>query len=309
MGRTSNSKGDLNRSLLLFDLNEITAEKPEETLPLDTPAVRFALAGKAPAQSFAKARLIEEYLSRFQLVTKGGLYIDGFAGPQKLGHLDAWTAKRILEIQPPRLRTFWLHDLNQESCEHLRTLQTEHDGKPRSRKVFVFNGDFNDLVDGILKSGRIKRRTAVFALLDQRNTECHWATVQKLAAYKGRTRIELLYFLGIGWLHRSLKTSTRPEKIAEINRWWGGEGWSDLKGLSQIQLAETFSERFQRELGYKYSNWWPIYLNDDGQKKAFVLVHATDHDAAPKLMRRAFEVIYGAKTGSPTDPQRRFPGL
>jgi hypothetical protein len=60
------------------------------------------------------------------------------------------------------------------------------------------DGDFNRPVDDILKSGRILPRTAVFALLDQRNTECHWATVEKLARQKRSMKVEMLYFLGIG---------------------------------------------------------------------------------------------------------------
>ena len=78
------------------------------------------------------------------------------------------------------------------------------------------DGDFNARCNDIIRSGRIKRRTAVFALLDQRTTECRWSTVQTLARDKGRTRIEQLYFLGISWLHRTLRVSKAPERIAEI---------------------------------------------------------------------------------------------
>ena len=140
-------------------------------------------------------------------------------------------------------------------------------------------------------------------MLDQRNTECHWETVRKLAAYQGRTRIELLYFLGTGWLLRSLKTARKPERLAAIDEWWGSAGWRDLRDKTQIEIAQHVSKRFQNELGYKYANWWPIYLREAGKRKAFHLIHATDHDEAPKLMRRSFQQIYGDREGSPTDPQ------
>jgi three-Cys-motif partner protein len=248
----------------LFRHDEMHALKPEDTLPLDTPAVRMAMAKNAPAQTDAKSRLIARYVERFQLVTRGGLYVDGFAAPQSRNHPEAWTARRVLEINPPRLRTFWLCDIDPDGLRQLRDLQSRHNRVPPARRVFVMEGDFNDRYKEILMGGRIKRRTAVFALLDQRNTECHWSTVQALAAYKGRTRIEILYFLAIGWLHRSLTQSRRPERLAEIDRWWGGGDW----------------------------------------KKAFSLIHATDHPEAPKLMRRAFQDIYGKKDDSPTDRQR-----
>lgn len=278
--------------------------KPEDTLPLDTPAIRMAMAKNAPAQTDAKSRLIARYVERFQLVTRGGLYVDGFAAPQSRNHPEAWTARRVLEINPPRLRTFWLCDIDPDGLRQLRDLQSRHNRVPPARRVFVMEGDFNDRYKEILMGGRIKRRTAVFALLDQRNTECHWSTVQALAAYKGRTRIEILYFLAIGWLHRSLTQSRRPERLAEIDRWWGGGDWRNLTGKTQVEMCRVFCGRFQQELGYKYTNWWPVFLKEETRKKAFALIHATDHPEAPKLMRRAFQDIYGEKDDSPTDRQR-----
>lgn len=276
-------------------------------LPPETPALAEAMANRAPVQTDAKSRLIAEYITRFQLVTRGGLYVDGFAAPQSRIHPEAWTARRVLEIMPPRLRTFWLCDLDPGGVEQLRELKARHNGRPRVRKVFVLPGDFNRSVDLILASGRIHKRTAVFALLDQRNTECHWATVQKLARFKSRTKIEMLYFLGIGWLLRSLKTSKSTERLAEIDLWWGGESWRDITSMSQLQISELMASRFQKELGYRFANVWPVYLSEDGQKVPFVLIHASDHPEAPLLMRRAYTVVYGNKSGSPTDAQLDMP--
>lgn len=305
MGRVAKSKASLAGHPDLFPDSK-PQRRLEPTFPLETPAVHLAMAESAPAQTDAKSRLIAEYLARFQLVTRGGLYIDGFAAPQKREHPEAWTARRVLEIDPPRLRTFWLCDNDPAGVEMLRELKKNHHGSPPSRRVFVHPGDFNQRVDDIILSGRIRRRSAVFALLDQRNTECHWRTVQRLASYAGRTKIELLYFLGIGWLLRSLTQSKREERLAEIDLWWGGPSWRGLVGKTQIEISDLFAQRFQRELGYKFSNFWPIFLREDGKRKAFVLIHATDHHEAPKLMKRAYYAVYGAKEGSPTDAQASF---
>ncbi len=304
MGRATNKNACLAGQLSFFPDGAERSEKPASNLPLETPAIRLAMAEAAPAQTDAKSRLIAEYISRFQLVTRGGLYIDGFAAPQSRNHPEAWTARRVLEISPPRLRTFWLCDNDPGGIEQLRQLRDSHSGKPPVRRVYVLEGDFNARVEDIVRSGRIKRRTAVFALLDQRNTECHWSTVKRLAEFKGRTRIELLYFLGIGWLLRSLTQSRTPERIAQIDQWWGGSGWNNLKGRTQLEITVEVASRFQKELGYRYSNAWPIFLKEDGRKKAFVLIHATDHPEAPKLMRRAYQAIYGEREGTPTDGQR-----
>ena len=281
--------------------------KPQDNWLWGNAAFTYATADKAPAQTDAKARLIANYISKFQLVTGGGLYIDGFAAPQKHEFRDAWTARRVLELEPKRLRRFWLCDLDPEGVAALRDLKSKHHREPRFRHVHVLEGDFNTTFKTILKSGRIKRRSAVFALLDQRSTECAWSTVAGLAEYKGVTRIELLYFLGTGWLHRSLNSAKRPETVKQIRQWWGGDDWKKLTGKSQTQLSTVVAQRFQKELGYKYATIWPVFLKEGSGKVAFSLIHATDHDAAPKLMFRAYRDIYGDRPGSPTDPQPDLP--
>lgn len=259
---------------------------------------------KPPDQTNAKSRLIAAYLSKFQLVTKGGLYIDGFAAPQSRDHEEAWTARRVLEIVPPRLRTFWLCDMEPRGLLQLRRLKQQHHGNPPSRRVSVVEGDFNQSVKGILKSDRLTRKAAIFALLDQRNTECHWATVKALASRAGRTKIELLYFLGTSWLHRSLATSERPERIAEIDRWWGGPSWRSLLEMKQLQIVRSMADRFAQELGYQFVKAYPIMLDDDGTKAAFHLIHASDHPDAPKLMDRAYLDVVGDVPGVDLGRQR-----
>ena len=252
---------------------------------------------RPPDQTNSKSKLIAAYLTNFQYVTKGGLYIDGFAAPQSRDHEEAWTARRVLEISPPRLRTFWLCDMEPRGLLQLRRLKEKHHQTPTSRRVYVMEGDFNQTVKTILSSHRLTRKAAIFALLDQRNTECHWATVKALAARAGRTKIELLYFLGTSWLHRSLAASERPERIAEIDRWWGGPGWSSLLNLTQTQIVTTIANRFAQELGYHHVKPYPIMLDEDGSKVAFHLIHASDHPEAPKLMDRAYLDIIGDVPG------------
>jgi len=258
---------------------------------------------KAPDQTNSKSRLIADYISKFQLVTKGGLYIDGFSAPQSRSHEDAWTARRVLEIDPPRLRTFWLCDIDPDGITQLKELKKQHHRNPQSRRVFVHEGDFNITVKQILKSPRFTRKAAIFALLDQRNTECHWATVQALAAREGRTKIELLYFLGTSWLHRSLTQSTRPERLLEIDRWWGGPNWRSLIELTQIATAKVMADRFGTELGYSFVNVYPIQQRVEEKKVAFYLIHASDHPDAPKLMSRSYRQIMGDIPGTPGDTQ------
>lgn len=255
-----------------------------------------------PSQTNSKSKLIAEYIERFQLVTKGGLFIDGFAAPQSRNHPEAWTARRVLELEPKRLRRFWLCELDPGGAEQLRALKKDHNRQPRFRHVSVMEGDFNQTVDGILASRRIKPTAATFAFLDQRNMECHWETVRKLADFK-RKKIEIMYFLGTSWSMRSLKSASRPEKFQEIEKWWGRSDWRSLIEVQQSSLPLVFADRFTKELGYGYVNIYPILLKENGTKVAFHLIHASDHPQAPVLMTRAYRKVCGEIANSPADNQ------
>ena len=97
------------------------------------------------------------------------------------------------------------------------------------RSVDIYHGDFNTEIDRILSAGSIKPKEAAFCLLDQHTFECHWKSLERLAAYKptGKHKIELFYFLPIGWLGRAL-AATKDEAL--IRAWWGRSDWHILVG-------------------------------------------------------------------------------
>lgn len=303
MGPTTICQKSVETQIGLFEGIELGRKPQESAFLAKGGRIPERGLGAAPIQTASKSKLVAEYITNFQRVTKGGLYIDGFAAPQSRMHEDAWTARRVLEIEPKRLRTFWLCDVDTKGLAQLRSLKSKHHTKPKSRRVFVLEGDFNKTVQNILKSGRLTRRAAIFALLDQRTTECHWATVQALAARKGRTKIELLYFMGTSWLHRSLTQSSTPKRLAEIARWWGDETWKELVELKQHEIAGVMASRFSEELDYAHVNAYPVKQDIAGTKTSFYLIHASDHPEAPKLMTRAYLKIVGDISGSPADSQ------
>lgn len=296
MGRITKNAGDLENGDLFDDLG--VSRKPKSV----DPAV-----GSPPPWSVEKARLVEEYIINYQRITRGGFYIDGFAAPQRLEHEDElWTVKRILEVEPKRIRRFWLADLNPEGVKRLRVLKAKHNKKPRT--VTVHQGDFNKIVDLVLGTGRIRGRSSCFAFLDQRTTECHWATVKKLADWRPKRKIELLYFFPSGWITRTLKSTTTPEGIRDINLWWGRETWAEeLLGRNQLQQTEIMQERFSKELGYPYVRSFPIFRDKNDQRRLYYLIHASAHPEANKLMQRAYSKIVGARSGTPGDSQITMP--
>jgi hypothetical protein len=57
--------------------------------------------------------------------------------------------------------------------------------------------------------------------------------------------------------------------------------------------ANWFCERFTNDLGYRYAHGWPIYERGEGRRVMYYMVHATDHQEAPKLMNRAYRAATG----------------
>ncbi len=78
-----------------------------------------------------------------------------------------------------------------------------------------------------------------------------------------------------------------------MSRWWGKDGWEDLRGMSKLQIVEAFRQRFIREFGYRHAHGWPIYDRQGSQRIMYHMVHASDHDEAPNLMSRAYRTATG----------------
>jgi three-Cys-motif partner protein len=244
-----------------------------------------------PVWTENKAKLIQQYVRYFILVTKHGTYIDGFAGPQVEEYNDdSWSAKRVLEIRPAWLRRFILCDMKPAQVEHLTRLVAERRALKDKRKIEVHQGDFNALVDKVCQAGSIRGKEATFCLLDQRTFECKWETVRRIAQCKTEgTKIEQFYFLAVGWLGRSM-AALKDDQV--LRDWWGRDDVSLPKSTTNsVELARLFSHRFVKELRYATAAAWPIYERVDSGlgKIMYFMIHATDHPEAPKLMNRAYK--------------------
>ncbi|NVD41462.1 three-Cys-motif partner protein TcmP [Ensifer sp. HO-A22] len=239
-----------------------------------------------------KAQLIARYLRYFVFITKHGAYIDGFAAPKDPSNPQSWAAKLVVESEPKFLRQFFWCELEPKRAEYLQALKDEQSPTKPARRYEVLIDDFNRSIDNILASGVITDKTATFCLLDQFMCECEWATLQKLASHKtaGQNKIELFYFLGVGWMSRGLAGFTKNTAIPR--RWWGRDDWQSLQKLGPTKLTFEFEERFRKELGYRNVFSFPIYEHE-GQngKHMFTMIHASDHDEAPRLMQRAYRNV------------------
>ncbi len=247
-----------------------------------------------PVWSENKAQLIQKYVRYFIMVTRHGAYIDAFSGPQLEAFNDhSWSAKLVLEIEPPWLTRFILCELSNEQAEHLNRLVTERKRAGDQRVIDLHRGDCNITLPRALREKPIKPNQATFCLLDQRTFECDWQTVREVALHKSSgNKIEIFYFVPAGWLHRSMSALGSQETLV---RWWGREDVGPLLAARHVQdFAPIFTDRFRNELGYRSVMAWAIYDRGNDGKIMYFMIHATDHEEAPKLMRRAYQNATGA---------------
>src|SRR5580698_2744978 len=113
----------------------------------------------SPIWTETKAQLIQNYLRLFLFITKHGVYIDGFAGPQDKHNPASWAAKLVLELEPPWMKSFFLCELDTSSYSELVSML--HAQKTISgRQIAHKQGDFNQWVAEVLASGSITDKTA-----------------------------------------------------------------------------------------------------------------------------------------------------
>lgn len=243
-----------------------------------------------PLWTHNKAKLIERYLYYFVLVTRCGTYIDGFGGPQSPTNHDMWAAKLVLESRPRWLRKFVLGDKSKKQVKRLIELkqaQPAREPKEPKRDIVILHGDFNEKVDEALSHVNLKQ--AAFCLLDQRTFECKWKTVERIARHKtSGHKIEIFYFLPVGWLPRAASGLKPKSRDAFMKAWWGRDDWSKLTKCRVHAMADMTTARFTQELGYAFAHAWPIRARESGGRILYYMVHASDHEAAPVLMRRAY---------------------
>ena len=198
--------------------------------------------------SAEKSALIDEYIHLFLLVTKHGVYVDLFAGPQRVEDTESWSVRRVLERRTqgnPSIRHFAVCDKDPGQAQRLRELGSRH---PSFR---VYPGDVNEEIHTILEGAAIGTKTACFCLIDQRTFECHWATVEAVARHKAEGRkIELFYFLAQGWLDRAQSRASEEK----LRAWWGNGDYGQFLGLRSYERANALCRRFRDESsGYEKS--------------------------------------------------------
>lgn len=231
--------------------------------------------------------MICEYIHLFLVITKNGVYLDLFAGPQSGSYDKNWSVKRVMELRSegsPSIRHYAVCDKKRSQIKLLRLLKEEHQQKSHAFKIY--KGDANEKVASMLAEAQISAKTACFCLIDQRTLECHWETVKAIAEYKKEGyKIEIFYFLAQGWLDRSWKST---KKVKRLRNWWGREDYEVFLNLKSVERAYAMCDRFCDELNYEYADPWAIYDKGSSGRTMYYMIHASDHYRAGKIMSDAY---------------------
>ena len=239
-----------------------------------------------------KAALIDEYIHLFLMITKHGVYLDLFAGPQHSGDTDNWSVRRVLERRTegnPAIRHYAVCDRDPKQARRLRSLGKEQDS------FRIYEGDANECIRDMLDEAPIGPKTACSCLIDQRTFECHWSTVQAVARYKQeRYKIEVFYFLAQGWIDRAWASTIDERRLME---WWGRANYEDFRARASFDRAQVLCSRFREELGYAYADPFAIYEKGERSRTMYYMIHASDHPEACKLMSRAYQQVLHNRAG------------
>lgn len=240
----------------------------------------------------SKAQLIERYLQMFVWVTHNAIYLDAFAGPQNEDTETSWAAKRVINVGPKwAFRRFVFCELSPAGVTKLNELAVA-ESNAENRPVFVLPGDSNQRLPEHLLNNPIRDKEAAFCLFDQRTQECDWETVETVARHKmGGHKVELFYFLCTGWLERTVEALNDPGAV--MPKWFGHGDWEKFYAAGRTDRAHIMAHRFKHELGYKHAFSYPIFEDSRSPRVMFHMIHATDHDAAPPLMIRAYNGVDG----------------
>jgi hypothetical protein len=69
-----------------------------------------------------------------------------------------------------------------------------------------------------------------------------------------------------------------------LQRWWGREDFRRVLAISSSERAHIVCQRFEEELRYKFANPYTIHERKGGGRILYYMIHASDHEDAPRLM-------------------------
>lgn len=257
----------------------------------------------------SKLDLLKDYLDAFTTTTKNKskerIYLDLFGGEPEnvdrttLNPIDG-SARIALDTNNPPFTRLRFFELPQNAAKLRATLEREYPG----RDLRIYEGDCNaSIVEALADLHHDEIAWApTFAFIDPNGPDCHWATLEALAAHKGpgaKTKVELWMLFPVPLFQRMLpKAGTvREEDDQRITLMYGTLAWHailEAKLDGQISALEAREEyvnlmrwRLEKILGYRWTH--QLLVNNESNRPLYFMVFATDSDPGKKIMRDLYE--------------------
>jgi three-Cys-motif partner protein len=221
--------------------------------------------------SKVKLEIIKEYASAYSTVLRNQksrfryAYIEGFAGAgvhrsKTTGEFVPGSPTNALLLEAPFLEYHFI-DLKSSRTKQLREIAG-------SRKdVFVYNGDCNTVLPGILDRFRWEDYRRALCILDPYDINLDWKVVVQAARLR---TIEI--FLNFMVMDINMNAALRnpdkvsPKSLERMDRFWGDRSWYDMiyepqqtlfgevdtKTKGNEALAEGYRQRLREVAGFRF---------------------------------------------------------
>jgi len=254
-----------------------------------------------------KLDILAGYLSAFNQASGSldeRIYLDLMAGQPE--NADAVTGERFdgsARIALDAIPGFTRHAFGELSVRNAASLEADLRTRHPLADFRVYPGDCNITIEAMLKELDPYRWAPTFAFLDQQAVELHWATLEKISAFRRskKYKAEMWILCSPTMTNRGRRGTRGIGYGNNITRFYGTPDWlcieraldEDLLIPRQFraEMVNLLRWRLHEQLGYKHTVRIPMHMKNN--LEIYDMVFATDNDAGLKIMSwlygKAFE--------------------
>lgn len=198
----------------------------------------------------------------------------------------------MLAIQHPQFTSFFFVEKRRRSYTELERNLRQRD--PSLRGIHPYQGDFNLLVDDILRQIRSKAPTLFF--LDPFGLELRWTTVEKIAE---REKADIFILISSSGANRA-----KQDHPQTLDDFFGDASWRTIQQKVGQSWFEAFTEAYRdrmRKLGLHGTELVTVARNSNNAPMHVLAFHSKN-----KIALRIANAVFSSIETNPTQPGLQF---
>jgi three-Cys-motif partner protein len=246
-----------------------------------------------------KLEILAGYLPAFNIAAQKKsperLYIDLMAGDpvnrDRDTHEEFDGSARLALQATPAFTKVALCEKEPGKAEALRADLAER--FPGDSRYHVYEGDCNVIIDQVLHHLRQWRWAPTFAFVDQQGAEAHWATLEKLAAFRtGVWKTEIWILISPAMITKGVHGTAGDEFMDRVDLLFGTTDWRRIQAARdrgvisaagyRDEMVNLLRWRLQTTLRYAMTERIPMRMLTG--MAIYDMVFATDHWAGQRIM-------------------------